>query len=160
MIPLISTRSSGKNGLSILASTVKLGFWSRWDRWPYLCSFQYFYVLWNGASSSTRGGVWLQLVTPPPLWMARAGTQSLIGPFSHFIWMWDEPHRKRRVQQFSYCWVCIHCCRNVFTKSLPSNDRGDTHIDTQTARWSHKPTFISSKQGKQAKNWEKQDFDL
>jgi hypothetical protein len=41
-------------------------------------------------------------------------------------------HRKRRVQQFFYCCVCIRCRGNVFTEPLPSNNRRDTHRDTQT----------------------------
>jgi hypothetical protein len=39
------------------------------------------------------------------------------------------PRRKRRVQQFFYCCVCISCRGNVFTEPLPSNDRG-IHIQT------------------------------
>jgi hypothetical protein len=38
-------------------------------------------------------------------------------------------HRKRRVQQFFFCCVCIHCRGNVFTEPLPSND-GGIHIQT------------------------------
>jgi hypothetical protein len=34
------------------------------------------------------------------------------------------PHRKRRVQQFFYCCVCIRYRGNVSTEPLPSNDRG------------------------------------
>jgi hypothetical protein len=45
---------------------------------------------------------------------------------------------KTTVQQFLYCCVCIRCRGNVFTEPLPRNDSGDT----QTARWSHKPSFI------------------
>jgi hypothetical protein len=36
-------------------------------------------------------------------------------------------HRKRRVQQFFYCCVCIHCHGNVFTETLPSNERRYTY---------------------------------
>jgi hypothetical protein len=42
--------------------------------------------------------------------------------------------RQRRVQQFFYCWVCIHYRGNVFTELLPSN--------TQRARWYHTSIFI------------------
>jgi hypothetical protein len=35
-----------------------------------------------------------------------------------------EPHRKRHVQQFSYCCVFIRFRGNVFTEPLPSNDTG------------------------------------
>jgi hypothetical protein len=49
--------------LLVFASTVILGFESRRDSWPYF-SFQDFYVLWNGASSSTTSEAWLLLVTP------------------------------------------------------------------------------------------------
>jgi hypothetical protein len=34
------------------------------------------------------------------------------------------PHKKRRVQQFFYCCVCICCRGNIFTEPLPSNDNG------------------------------------
>jgi hypothetical protein len=34
------------------------------------------------------------------------------------------PHRKGRVQQLFYCYGRIRCRCNVFTKPLPSNDRG------------------------------------
>jgi hypothetical protein len=53
-------------------------------------------------------------------------------------------HKKRCVQQFFYCCVYIRWRRNVFTGPLPSNYRGETHNATQTARWSHKPTFTYS----------------
>jgi hypothetical protein len=39
------------------------------------------------------------------------------------------PHRKRRVQQFFYCCLCIPCRVNVFTEPLPSNEWGYTHTD-------------------------------
>jgi hypothetical protein len=41
------------------------------------------------------------------------------------------PHRKRCVQKFFYCCVCIRCRGNVFTKPLSSNVRG---LHTQTRR--------------------------
>jgi hypothetical protein len=50
--------------------------------------------------------------------------------------------------------VRIRCRGNVFTEPLASKDRGllgikgDAKADTQTARWTHKPPFISSKYGK------------
>jgi hypothetical protein len=50
------------------------------------------------------------------------------------------PRRKRGVQQLFYCCVCIYCHGNVFTKPLPSKDKGYTH--RHRARRSHKPTFI------------------
>jgi hypothetical protein len=59
----------------------------------------------------------------------------------------DGSHRKRQVQQFFRLWVCIRWHGNVFTEPLPSYDSGDTHTDTQTARWSHKPTSIFFKIG-------------
>jgi hypothetical protein len=34
------------------------------------------------------------------------------------------PHRKRHCQLFFYCWMCIRCSRNVFTKPLFSKVRG------------------------------------
>jgi hypothetical protein len=42
-------------------------------------------------------------------------------------------------------YLLSHC---LVTELLLSNDRGDTHTDTQTARQYHKPTFIFSKYGK------------
>jgi hypothetical protein len=40
-------------------------------------------------------------------------------------------HRKRLVQQLFYCCMFFRSSDNVFTYPLPSNDRGDTYIDTQ-----------------------------
>jgi hypothetical protein len=34
------------------------------------------------------------------------------------------PHRKRRVQHFSYCYVCMRCRSSIFTGPLPGNDGG------------------------------------
>jgi hypothetical protein len=45
---------------------------------------------------------------------------------SYFHLIRHEPHRKRRVQQFFYCCVCIRCRRNGFKELMPSNDRGWT----------------------------------
>jgi hypothetical protein len=71
------------------------------------------------------------------------------------------PHWKRRVQQFFYCCVCIRyrgnvsteqlpsSYRGIFTESLPSNDKGDTH--TQTATWSHEPTLFFQNKGSRLK---------
>jgi hypothetical protein len=70
------------------------------------------------------------------------------------------PHRKRSVQQFCCCCICILCRGNVFTEPLPRNDgRLQRHTnwwevftkytveiggyrDTQTAWWPHKSTSI------------------
>jgi hypothetical protein len=41
------------------------------------------------------------------------------------------PRRKRDVQQFLYCCVCIRYRDNDFTEPLPSNDSGYIYIDTQ-----------------------------
>jgi hypothetical protein len=41
-------------------------------------------------------------------------------------------HRKRRVQKFFYCYICIHCRGNVFTQSFSSNDMRNAHTDTHT----------------------------
>jgi hypothetical protein len=71
------------------------------------------------------------------------------------------PHWKRRVQQFFWC-VCIRYRGNVYTETLPSNDRvifteplpsNDKGIfteplpsndrgDTKTATWYYKPTLL------------------
>jgi hypothetical protein len=39
-----------------------------------------------------------------------------------------EKHSSNSSSSVAY----IGCCGNVFTEPLPSNDRRDTHIDTQT----------------------------
>jgi hypothetical protein len=43
--------------------------------------------------------------------------------------IWHGPQRK--CVNNSCIAACIHCC-DMFTKPLPSNDREDTHTDTQT----------------------------
>jgi hypothetical protein len=48
---------------------------------------------------------------------------------TYFPLIQHEPHRKGHIQQFINCRVCIHCHNNVFTKPLPSNDKG-IHIQT------------------------------
>jgi hypothetical protein len=60
------------------------------------------------------------------------------------------PHRKHRVLQFFYCYVCILCRWNVFTEQLPSNST----VDTQTGRLSHKPAFIFQNKEIRLKNME------
>jgi hypothetical protein len=50
---------------------------------------------------------------------------------AYFTLIRHGPHRKRRIQTFFYCCMCICCRDNVFTKSLPSRDR---RIYTQTHR--------------------------
>jgi hypothetical protein len=44
---------------------------------------------------------------------------------AYFPLMRHGTHRKRRIQQFLYCCVCICRRSNVFTEPLPSNDRRD-----------------------------------
>jgi hypothetical protein len=44
---------------------------------------------------------------------------------TYFTLIRHGPHRKRFLQQFFHS-VCIRCRCNVFTKPLPSNDKGDT----------------------------------
>jgi hypothetical protein len=59
--------------------------------------------------------------------------QELLGRTNRLLpFIRHGPHRKRRVQQFFYCCVCIRYHGNVSTEPLPSNDRGgytDTHTD-------------------------------
>jgi hypothetical protein len=82
--------------------------------------------------------------------------QEVLGRTNHLLSLIRHgPHRKRSVQQFFYCCVCIRYRGNVstdplpsndkgnfteplpsndkgsFTKPLPSNDRGDTQTHTQ-----------------------------
>jgi hypothetical protein len=90
--------------------------------------------------------------------------QEVLGRTDHLLSsIWHGPHWKRRVQQFFYCWVCIHYRGNVSTEPLPSNDRGiftnplpsnnrGIHIHTHThtdgrhfliipLRWAHVPWY-------------------
>jgi hypothetical protein len=67
--------------------------------------------------------------------------------------IWHGPHRKWRVQQSFYCWVCIRCRANVFIEPSPSKDRENKHTDTQTARWSHKAYIHLSTYGSTALCW-------
>jgi hypothetical protein len=115
---------------------VNLGFGSPRDSWLYYCSLQDFYVFWNGASTSTSGGVWLLLVTAPLLGVTglRAHTNThahtthstqspaihgrsvelLLALASTFTslslhtecFIRHRPHRKHRVRQF-FCCVCV-----------------------------------------------------
>jgi hypothetical protein len=43
---------------------------------------------------------------------------------AYFPFLLQEPHRKRRVQKFFYCYMGIRCRCNVFTEPLPNNDMG------------------------------------
>jgi hypothetical protein len=58
-------QSAGRSGklLLVFASTVNPGFRSHWDPWSYFCSFQDFYIIWNGTFFPTRGRVCLLHVT-------------------------------------------------------------------------------------------------
>jgi hypothetical protein len=51
------------NLLLVFASTVILGFGPRRDHYHIFVCSKTTYVFWNGASSTTRGGVWLLLST-------------------------------------------------------------------------------------------------
>jgi hypothetical protein len=51
---------------------------------------------------------------------------------AYFALIRHWPHRKRCVQQFFYCCICIRYRGNVFTHPLPRKDRRGTHIDMQT----------------------------
>jgi hypothetical protein len=53
------------------------------------------------------------------------------------------PHRKRRVQQFFYCCICILCRGNVFTEPLPSKSRGN--IQTNRLMGGIYETYIECK---------------
>jgi hypothetical protein len=44
--------------------------------------------------------------------------------FVYFPLIRHGPHRKRRVQHFFYCFMCIPCRGNVFTEALRSKDMG------------------------------------
>jgi hypothetical protein len=52
-----------------------------------------------------------------------------------------RPHKKWCINQF-FCCVCIHSHGTVSTELSPGNVKGDTHTDTQTAKWSHKSTSL------------------
>jgi hypothetical protein len=49
---------------------------------------------------------------------------------TYFPLIQHGPHRKRRVQQFFYCCLCIHCHGNIFTEPLFKKIKGYTK-DTQ-----------------------------
>jgi hypothetical protein len=48
---------------------------------------------------------------------------------AYFSFIRHGSHRKRRAQQFFYCYLCIHCRGNVFTDPLPGNEAW-IHIQT------------------------------
>jgi hypothetical protein len=50
---------------------------------------------------------------------------------ANFPLIWHGSHRKRRFQQFFYCYVCIRCRGNVLIEPLHSKDKG---IRIQTHR--------------------------
>jgi hypothetical protein len=49
--------------------------------------------------------------------------QEVLGRTKAYFPLIQRQRRKRRVQQFLYCCVCIRCRGNVFTYPLSSNDR-------------------------------------
>jgi hypothetical protein len=58
--------------------------------------------------------------------------QEVLGRISNiFLLIRHWPHRKRCVQQFFCCCVCIRCRGNIVTEPLPSNDKG-IHIYTHS----------------------------
>jgi hypothetical protein len=51
---------------------------------------------------------------------------------AHFLLIRYEPHRKRSVQQFFYCCVCIRCRGTCLpSPSLPTIGGGDTQTDSK-----------------------------
>jgi hypothetical protein len=46
---------------------------------------------------------------------------------SHLLFLWHGQHRKRRVQQFLYCCVCIRCRCNPFTSRCIATIEGYTY---------------------------------
>jgi hypothetical protein len=85
--------------------------------------FTDFYMFLNGASSSTRRGVfWLLLVTPPLLgrdcWLSKLKShydRRPVGQRTH--------SRSVSIHCNLYCCVSICCSGKVFTVPLPSNGR-------------------------------------
>jgi hypothetical protein len=61
------------------------------------------------------------------------------GLFTYFPLIRHGLHRKRRLQQFFNCGLCIRCLSNVFTEQLPSKYR-ETHTDTKL--WEGFPKYI------------------
>jgi hypothetical protein len=109
------TRKCNEGGRSVklllvLASIVILDFRPRLDLWPCFYSSHYFYMLWNVASSSTRGVVWLLLVTPPLLgsdcWLSLSLTHSLTDPLLH-------AHSRWGLSEEWLCWLKWSqiCCK-------------------------------------------------
>jgi hypothetical protein len=51
--------------------------------------------------------------------------------------MQHGPRRKRLLQQFFSCCVCIHCHRNVYTETFPKNYKG-MYIQTHKGKYANK----------------------
>jgi hypothetical protein len=84
------------------------------------------------------------------IWPLRKNKKFSEEPIPYFPSIRHGPHKKRRVQQFFYCCVRIRCRGTVSTEPLPSNNRRDTHTDTQTderdlwstsRRWAQVPWY-------------------
>jgi hypothetical protein len=85
----------------------------------------YIYIFWNGASSWTRRGVCLLLVTPPLLGMTLADTYSLTGPLLHTYTsprlLSDLGVQNRSHQWTSYMYIYIYIYMHM-------REQADTHV--------------------------------
>jgi hypothetical protein len=100
-------------------------------------------LLINSYALATTPRVWLRITLTCSFKEVRGRTNCLLPLIRH------GPHRKRRVQQFFYCCVCIRGRDEVFIEGLPSNECCLTviagGIHTQAHRQQgDKPTFIFS----------------
>jgi hypothetical protein len=98
--------------LLALASAFLFGSESLWSRDHILLSQNWdfpFHCLLRLAGSR-----WRYLTLPPH-------RSELISKLVPLITPWHRPLRKHCLQQFLFCWVLIHCCRDVYTVSSHSN---------------------------------------
>jgi hypothetical protein len=163
--------SVGRMGKMLLAlvSPVTFDFGCRRDPWPNFCSFQDFYMLWKGASSSRRGGFWLLLGTSPLLGATRADSQSLTGPFLHKHSIRDHLsgfHTKIQTSVFGLLHAHltaltnessvsqpvsspVHCCwpspAQSFSVSAPGGTRDQIFVRSKTVyiQWLGLATYVS-----------------
>jgi hypothetical protein len=115
-------------------------FWFRRDPWPYYCSFQDTSVFWIGASSSTRGRVWLLLSTTADLSLLGTANRVLSSHYILSIWC-DADRREITAFNSSSIFACVSAAAGT---CLPSCCLATIGRETQTTRRFHMPYFIFS----------------
>jgi hypothetical protein len=98
--------------------------------WEWLIA--YFPLIWQGPHKKRLQQFFISAGT-----RLQSHCHAMIGGYTDTpktLLSWHRLHRKQCIQQFFFV-SRIHCCRNVFTKMLPSNDSGDIRMDTQTNRF-------------------------